>query len=173
MHNESPKKLDIHSDDFLHSLMRKQLKLSSACAAAFLVVLLGLPLANYFWPELMATRIFGFTLTWFLLGIGFFPAVWCIAFFSSDVQLPGEAEAAKLEKRGEGREGEGRISSANHKKVPSLLAVRFTACQSNGDAIFRFGSVSRGSIAHDQSVHASVSRPGRLGGAALRPFATS
>ena len=80
MHNESPKKLDIHSDDFLHSLMRKQLKLSIACAAAFLIVLLGLPLANYFWPELMARRIFGFTLTWFLLGIGIFPAVWCIAF---------------------------------------------------------------------------------------------
>ena len=80
MHNESPKKLDIHSDDFLHSLMRKQLRLSITCAAAFLVVLLGLPLANYFWPELMAKRIFGFTLTWFLLGIGFFPAVWCIAF---------------------------------------------------------------------------------------------
>ena len=81
MRNETPKKLDMHSDDFLHSLMRKQLKLSIACAAAFLVVLLGLPLANYFWPELMARRIFGFTLTWFLLGIGFFPAVWLISFY--------------------------------------------------------------------------------------------
>ena len=60
--------------------MRKQLKLSIACAATFLMVLLGLPLSNYFWPELMARRIFGFTLTWFLLGIGIFPAVWCIAF---------------------------------------------------------------------------------------------
>jgi uncharacterized membrane protein (DUF485 family) len=45
----------MHSEEFLHSLMRKQLKLSIACALAFLVVLLGLPLANYFWPELMAT----------------------------------------------------------------------------------------------------------------------
>jgi len=78
---DSEKKLDVHSEDFLHSLMRKQLKLSIACALAFLVVLLGLPLANYFAPELMATRIFGFTLTWFLLGIGFFPAVWVISFY--------------------------------------------------------------------------------------------
>ena len=76
---EPEKKPDLHSEEFLHLLMRKQLKLSIACALAFLVVLLGLPLANYFLPELMATRIFGFTLTWFFLGIGFFPAVWIIS----------------------------------------------------------------------------------------------
>jgi uncharacterized membrane protein (DUF485 family) len=81
MPKPTPEKPDMHSEEFLHSLMRKQLKLSIACALAFLVVLLGLPLANYFWPELMATRLFGFTLTWFLLGIGFFPAVWCISFY--------------------------------------------------------------------------------------------
>ncbi len=71
----------MHSEEFLHSLMRKQLKLSIACAVAFMVVLLGLPLANYFAPEFMAQRIWGFTMTWFVLGIGFFPAVWCIAFY--------------------------------------------------------------------------------------------
>lgn len=59
--------------------MRRQLKLSIACALAFLVVLLGLPLANYFAPELMATRVFGFTLTWLVLGVLFFPAVWIIS----------------------------------------------------------------------------------------------
>jgi len=76
-----PPKIDIHSEAFLHSLMRKQLKLSITCALSFLIVVLGLPLANYFWPDVMAKRIFGFTLTWFLLGIGFFPAVWCISFY--------------------------------------------------------------------------------------------
>ncbi len=76
----TPNKPDMHSEDFLRSLMRKQLKLSIACALAFLLVLLGLPLANYFFPDLMATRVFGFTLTWFLLGVGFFPAVWIISF---------------------------------------------------------------------------------------------
>jgi uncharacterized membrane protein (DUF485 family) len=74
-------KPDMHSEAFLHSLMRKQLKLSITCALSFLLVVLGLPLANYFAPELMATRVFGFTLTWFFLGIGFFPAVWCISFY--------------------------------------------------------------------------------------------
>ena len=65
----------VHSEEFLHALMRRQLKLSIACAEAFLVVLLGLPLANYFAPQLMATRVFGFTLAWFVLGVLFFPAV--------------------------------------------------------------------------------------------------
>jgi len=71
----------VHSETFLHTLMRRQLKLSIACAAAFLVVLFGLPLANYFAPQLMATRIAGFTLSWLLLGVLFFPAVWAISFF--------------------------------------------------------------------------------------------
>jgi uncharacterized membrane protein (DUF485 family) len=42
--------------------------------------LFGLPLANYFLPEFMERRVLGFTLTWLILGISFFPAVWLIAF---------------------------------------------------------------------------------------------
>ncbi len=96
MHN--PEKLDMHSEAFLHSLMQKQLRLSITCAAAFLLVLLGLPLVNYFLPELMAKRVFGFTLTWLILGIGFFPAVWLIAwlFIKRSIALE-QAEAAVLD----------------------------------------------------------------------------
>ncbi len=98
------KKPDMHSEAFLHSLMRKQLKLSIVCALAFLVALLGLPLANYFFPELMATRVFGFTLTWFLLGIGFFPAVWVISFYfiRRSIKLEEEEVAEAKPGRGEG-----------------------------------------------------------------------
>ncbi|HKQ40092.1 MAG TPA: DUF485 domain-containing protein [Verrucomicrobiae bacterium] len=74
-------RVDVHSEAFLRRLMRGQLRLSIGCAAAFLVALLGLPLANYFFPELMARRIFGFTLSWFILGVLFFPLVWVIAWF--------------------------------------------------------------------------------------------
>jgi uncharacterized membrane protein (DUF485 family) len=113
MDNKSPK-LDMHSEEFLHALMRKQLKLSIACALAFLIVLLGLPLANYFVPELMAKRIFGFTLTWFFLGIGFFPAVWCISFYfiRRSIMLEEEEVAevvggdVEKEKRGRGEKGQ-------------------------------------------------------------------
>lgn len=70
----------VHGESFLRSLMRRQLVLSITCASAFLVVLFGLPAANYFAPELMATRVAGFTLTWLLLGVLFFPAVWVISY---------------------------------------------------------------------------------------------
>ena len=69
----------VHSEKFLHTLMRRQLKLSAACAAAFLLVLLGMPLANYLAPQFMATRVAGFTLTWLIVGVLFFPFVWIIS----------------------------------------------------------------------------------------------
>jgi uncharacterized membrane protein (DUF485 family) len=70
----------VHSESFLRSLMRRQLQLSVGCAAAFLVVLLGLPLLNYYAPAAMATRVGGFTLTWLILGVLFFPFVWVISY---------------------------------------------------------------------------------------------
>jgi uncharacterized membrane protein (DUF485 family) len=87
-------KVDIHSEEFLHRLMRRQLRLSIACAAAFVIVLLGLPLANYFLPELMGKRVGGFTLSWLILGVLFFPFVWAIAwiFIKRSIALE-EAEA--------------------------------------------------------------------------------
>jgi uncharacterized membrane protein (DUF485 family) len=90
-------KLDMHSEAFLHSLVSKQLRLSITCGAAFLVVLLGLPLVNYFFPELMSLRVFGFTVTWLILGIGFFPGVWLIAwiFIRRSIALE-EAEVAEV-----------------------------------------------------------------------------
>lgn len=107
---ENPK-ADIHSEAFLHSLMRKQLKLSIACAATFLVALLGLPLLNYFFPELMAVRVFGFTLTWFILGVLFFPFVWIIswAFIRRSIALE-EQEVSEVE---EGKRGKGEKEGGN------------------------------------------------------------
>lgn len=92
-------RVDIHSEGFLHELMRKQLRLSLRCALAFLVVLLGLPLANFMFPAAMEVRIFGFTLTWFILGVMFFPAVWLIAwvFIRRSIRLEEEEAHAALE----------------------------------------------------------------------------
>ena len=92
---------DIHSESFLHSLMRRQLKLSIACAGTFLVALLGMPLINYFFPEAMAVRVFGFTLTWLVLGVLFFPFVWVIAwvFIRRSIALE-EAEVAEVSREG-------------------------------------------------------------------------
>jgi uncharacterized membrane protein (DUF485 family) len=95
---QAPDPVDIHSESFLHSLMRKQLRLSILCACAFLLGLVGLPLANYFLPDLMSVRIFGFTLTWLILGVGFFPVVWLIAwvFIRQSMALEDE-EVRKVE----------------------------------------------------------------------------
>ncbi|PYJ85833.1 MAG: hypothetical protein DME22_07660 [Verrucomicrobia bacterium] len=92
-------KSDIHSDAFLRQLMRRQLRLSIVCALTFLIALLGLPLANYFFPEAMATRVFGFTLTWFILGVLFFPFVWIISwvFIKRSIALEEEEAAAASE----------------------------------------------------------------------------
>jgi len=82
--------------------MRRQLRLSIACAATFLVALLALPLLNYFIPDLMARRIGGFTLTWLVLGVLFFPFVWLIAwvFIRRSITLEDEevAEARRSPK---------------------------------------------------------------------------
>jgi uncharacterized membrane protein (DUF485 family) len=80
MNSRPSEPIDVHSETFLRRLMRGQLKLSIGCAAVFLSALFGLPLLNYFFPEFMAKRVFGFTLTWFILGVMFFPLVWVIAY---------------------------------------------------------------------------------------------
>jgi len=89
----------VHSESFLHLLMRRQFRLSSVCAAAFLLVLLGLPLANYFAPALMATRVAGFTLSWLILGVLFFPAVWTISWFFIQRSIALEDEEVAQVKR--------------------------------------------------------------------------
>ena len=85
----------VHSESFLRSLMRRQLGLSVACAATFLVTLLGLPLLNYFAPALMATRIAGFTLSWLILGVLFFPFVWIISWVFIKRSIALEEEEVK------------------------------------------------------------------------------
>jgi uncharacterized membrane protein (DUF485 family) len=97
--------LDIHSEAFLHRLMRRQLRLSITCAATFLVALLGLPLLNYFAPELMAKRVAGFTLTWLLLGVLFFPLVWVISFYFIRRSIALEEEESARVKNAELNKG--------------------------------------------------------------------
>lgn len=92
MPESTESRVDIHSDDFLRHLMRRQLRLSVLCAAAFVVALLGLPLANRFAPELMARPVGGFPLSWLILGVLFFPFVWAIAwiFIRRSIRLEKE-----------------------------------------------------------------------------------
>jgi len=88
-------KLDPHSEVFLHRLMARQLRLSIACAATFVIALIALPLLNYYAPELMSRRILGFTLTWFVLGVLFFPFVWIISYMFIRRSIALEDEEAR------------------------------------------------------------------------------
>ncbi len=90
----------IHSEEFLRSLMKRQLKLSISCAAAFVILLIALPLLNYFAPELMARRVAGFPLTWLILGVLFFPYVWIIAKFFITRSIALEDDEVRLASRG-------------------------------------------------------------------------
>lgn len=85
----------VHSESFLRLLMRRQLGLSVTCAATFLVALFGLPLLNYFAPAFMATRVAGFTLSWLILGVLFFPFVWIISYVFIKRSLRLEEEEVK------------------------------------------------------------------------------
>lgn len=95
----------VHSESFLRLLMRRQLGLSTLCAAAFLAALLGMPLLNYFAPELMARRVAGFTLSWLVLGVLFFPFVWTISwyFIRRSIALEEEEVARVNRSDSEGR----------------------------------------------------------------------
>ena len=60
-------------------MMKKQLKLSLSVAAIFVIILVGLPLVNLFMPDLARTKVGGFTLTWLILGMLFFPLTWILS----------------------------------------------------------------------------------------------
>ena len=98
-HNPPSSNDVVHSESFLRSLMRRQLGLSVACAATFLAALLGLPLLNYFAPDLMASRVGGFTLSWLILGVLFFPFVWVISWIFIKRSIALEEDEVKSVKR--------------------------------------------------------------------------
>src|SRR4051794_28414657 len=56
-----------------HRVMRRQAWLSLRVAAAFLVIILGLPVVNYCWPEIAGAKLFGFPASWLFLGVLFYP----------------------------------------------------------------------------------------------------
>jgi uncharacterized membrane protein (DUF485 family) len=90
----------VHSESFLRSLMRRQLGLSISCAAAFLIALIGMPLLNYFAPALMASRVGGFTLSWLVLGVLFFPFVWIISYLFIKRSIALEEDEVVQARRG-------------------------------------------------------------------------
>lgn len=54
-------------------MIRRQSALSLRLAAVFILALVALPLVNLYVPELAEARVGGFTLSWLLLAVLFYP----------------------------------------------------------------------------------------------------
>jgi uncharacterized membrane protein (DUF485 family) len=72
-------KMDLHSEEFLSAIMRRQLRLSTGIASVFVLIIVAVPLRNKFLPDTMNAPFMGFTLSWFLLGFAIFPVLIALA----------------------------------------------------------------------------------------------
>jgi uncharacterized membrane protein (DUF485 family) len=87
------------AEKLMHRVMWRQAHLSLYVAAVFIALLIVLPLFNLFTPALAATPVMGFTLTWLMLGVLFYPITWLLsAFFvkrSNDLESKISKEGTK------------------------------------------------------------------------------
>lgn len=63
------------------TLMGRQLRLAISIAAWFLLLILGMPLLNAFWPSAMQKRVIGFPASWLLVGVLAYPVTWALAWY--------------------------------------------------------------------------------------------
>ena len=63
------------------NVMHRQAGLSIGVASLFLVIVLGLPLFNFYKADTAAISISGYPFTWLLLGVLFFPITWLMSYF--------------------------------------------------------------------------------------------
>lgn len=81
--------------------MRRQAALSLRVAAIFVLLLIGLPLLNLYAPDLAATKVGGFSITWLILGVLFYPITWVLSLYfvnrseALETELARSAEDAK------------------------------------------------------------------------------
>ncbi len=68
-----------NDEALLSAVMKRQVTLSLRVAAIFIAVLLGLPLLNAYAPQLAQKNIGGFSLTWLVLGVLFYPLTWILS----------------------------------------------------------------------------------------------
>ena len=70
---------DAQKRELTNRLIKRQLNLSLRIAAIFVLILVGLPLVNLFLPDLAATNFGGFSATWLVLGVLFYPLTWVLS----------------------------------------------------------------------------------------------
>ena len=83
-------------------LMRHQAMLGLRVAAVFLVLILGLPLLTQFAPSFTQQTVLGFPLSWFILGLAFYPITWALSayFVKASEKLEHDEAQMVREERG-------------------------------------------------------------------------
>lgn len=96
-----------NADALLGVIMRRQARLSVGVALIFLVLVLGLPLVNYYLVPVAQTRIAGFSATWLFLGVLFYPITWLLSAYFVRASETVEHEIAAEAGRQVGTQGGG------------------------------------------------------------------
>lgn len=81
-------------ESLLHTVMARQASLSLKVSAVFVAILVGLPLLNKFAPELANVSVGGFSLSWLVLGVLFYPITWGLSRIFIDSSNKIESELA-------------------------------------------------------------------------------
>lgn len=89
-------KLDLHSDEYLRTIMGRQLKLSMSIASVFVATIVAVPLMNKFAPDVMNAPFMGFTFSWFILGFAIFPVLIFLAWLFVQRSNAFEDEAVAM-----------------------------------------------------------------------------
>jgi len=87
-------------------VMKRQLALSLRVASVFIVLLFGLPLMNFYAPQVANMPVLGFTLTWLVLGVLVFPTSVLLSYYFVRTSDSIEDELAR-EVGSEARAGKG------------------------------------------------------------------
>jgi nucleoside permease NupC len=87
------------AEQLMHRVMWRQARLSLTVAAVFIAILVILPLFNLLMPDIASVQVAGFSATWLLLGVLFYPITWLLsAVFVKKSDLL-ESAISKEEKR--------------------------------------------------------------------------
>jgi uncharacterized membrane protein (DUF485 family) len=87
------------AEQLMHRVMQRQGRLSLRVAAVFLVLLLAIPLVNFYAPKIVQIDVFGFTLAWLILAVLFYPLTWVLSSYFVKQSDLIEAQIVKEERK--------------------------------------------------------------------------
>lgn len=77
---------------YVRSLIRSQLRLAASVALGFLLLLVGLAIMVFTWPQINDIRFLTIPLPWWLLGLGVYPLILLCAFLFNHAAARNEAK---------------------------------------------------------------------------------